>query len=146
MKPYAIATLLILSSCSARHPQNAPATILTAPARRIELADEVRALPMGGQNIVRKHLGDGTHSSTFLIRIAGQEQPHIHTKYDLSITVAQGHGTLWIDNQPLPMKTGDTAHIPRGVSHHFVNESKVPATAIAVFSPKFTGPDSKPLE
>jgi mannose-6-phosphate isomerase-like protein (cupin superfamily) len=42
------------------------------------------------------------------------------------------------------MNVGDSAFIPRGTPHYFVNEGSTPAAAIVTFSPPFSGPDNSP--
>ncbi len=105
----------------------------------------IAEIPMQGENIVRRHLASGPESSVFLIRIGDREQPHRHSKYDLTVAIVEGQGTLWLDGEPLLMLPGDVAHIPRDVAHHFVNTGSTPATALAVFSPRFEAADIEPI-
>lgn len=116
------------------------------PVRSQSLAAVIGEMPMQGEDIVRRHLASGPESSVFLIRIGGGEEPHRHARYDLTVVVVEGEGTLWLDGEPLAMRPGDIAHIPRGVPHHFVNSGTVPASAIGVFSPRFTGPDIEAVD
>ena len=112
--------------------------------RRVSIAAMIEGMPARGKDIVRRHLASGAESSVFLIRIAGGEEPHRHTRYDLTVVIVDGEGTLWLDGEPQPMRRGDVAHIPRDVPHHFINTGAEPASALAVFSPIFEGPDSQP--
>ena len=83
--------------------------------------------------------------SVSLVQVRDREQPHVHTRYDLTVMVADGEGTLWLNGTPLPMVPGDVAFIPRGTPHYFVNDGAQPATAIVVFAPAFEGPDQQPI-
>lgn len=142
--------LTVLCSCAATRPP-APSSpsatarwLATDPVRSEAAADLIAALPAAGGDIVRRHLADGPESSVFLIRIRGAEEPHRHRRYDLTVFLIEGEGTLWLDGRPLDMRQGDIAHIPRDVPHHFVNTGNDAASAVAVFSPRFTDPDSEP--
>lgn len=135
----------VVSGCCAMKSSLRQDLLLAAPPRAFATESVIQQLPMGGENIARKKISDGADSTMFLVRIADRESPHRHTRYDLTIVVVEGSGTLWLDGAPLPMKQGDIAHVPRGTPHYFVNEGKEPASAIAVFSPRFDGPDSQPV-
>lgn len=97
-----------------------------------------------GENIRTRELERGPASSVSLVQIRDREQPHIHTRYDLSVTLAKGSGTLWLNSSALPMHEGDTAFIPKGTPHYFINEGPEPAAALVAFAPAFTEPDQQP--
>jgi quercetin dioxygenase-like cupin family protein len=136
-----------VSGCVGARPdlQHDLAFLSANPARQESIAAMIGDMPTDGDDIVRRHLVSGPESSVFLIRIPGGEEPHRHTRYDLTVMVVEGEGTLWLDGEPLSMRRGDIAHIPKDVPHHFINTGAGPATALGVFSPKFTGPDSAPI-
>jgi quercetin dioxygenase-like cupin family protein len=95
-------------------------------------------------NIRATELQRSDTSSVSLIEVRDREQPHVHTRYDLTVVVASGEGTLWLNGAPIAMREGDAAFIPKGTPHYFVNEGSEPAAAVVVFSPPFTGPDQQP--
>jgi len=134
-----------LAACGARSAPFEPAILLADPGRRVELAALIADTPMNGENIVRRRVSDAPHSTVFLVRIADREQLHRHTRYDLSVVVVEGVGVLWLDGVELEMGPGDSAHIPVGVAHYFINAGERPAAALAIFSPAFVGPDSEVL-
>ena len=104
------------------------------------------AAPLGpADNIRPTDLRHGENSSISLVQVRDREQPHIHTRYDLTVTLVHGSGTLWLNNTPLPMHDGDVAFIPKGTPHYFVNGGSDPAAALIVFAPAFSGPDQQPL-
>ena len=105
---------------------------------RVELAED--------QNIGRWLVEEGSDSSMFVVRIRDREEPHLHTRYDLTIVVVEGEGTLWLGTKALRMRRGDMAFIPRGTPHYFVNRGRDPAAALAIFSPKFLEADQQPVE
>lgn len=119
------------------------ALIAANPVRRESVAALIDGLPMTGEKIVRRPVANGEESTVFLVRIGDREEPHRHTRYDMTVILVEGGGTLWLDGQALPMARGDVAHVPRGVPHHFANDGETPASAMVVFSPKFSGPDSE---
>ena len=116
------------------------------PASRIALDEIVRAAPLpAGENIRPKELRRGSSTSAHLVRIRDREQPHVHTRYDLTVVLVHGSGTLWLAGKALPMREGDVALIPKETPHYFVNESRDPAAALVVFSPPFEGSDQRPV-
>ncbi len=117
--------------------------IVRDPVRAIEYDALVAQAPIGPEeNIHATALQRGEHASLHVVRIRDREQPHIHTRYDLTVLLLHGTGTLWLDGQPLAMRAGDTAFIPRNTPHYFVNESSDPAAALVTFAPAFDGPDT----
>lgn len=119
-----------------------PWVLAPEPLGRADAAALVARAPLGpAENIRATELQRGAHSSTSLVQIRDRETPHVHTRYDLAVTLLSGQGTLWLAGTPLAMHPGDVAVIPRGTAHCFVNEGRRPAAALVVFSPPFTGPD-----
>jgi mannose-6-phosphate isomerase-like protein (cupin superfamily) len=102
--------------------------------------------PPAGQNITVTEIQRSENSSVSLVQVRDREQPHVHTRYDLTVVVARGTGTLWLNGTPLPMQKGDAAYIPKGTPHYFVNAGSEPAAAIVVFAPPFSGPDQQPVK
>ena len=142
MKPAFLAALsgaFLLIGC-APHPR----VLLHDPPRAESVAALVERSPLpAGENIKPVEIGRGENMSVHLIQIREGEKPHVHTRYDLSVVLVEGHGSLWLADRKLPMKSGDSAFIPRGTRHYFVNEGSDPAAAIVTFSPPFNGPDSQ---
>lgn len=153
--PTRLAILTLLVACSGgcasvnveapRGSARDAAIIAAAPTRRESLAALIDGLPMGSEKIVRRPVAEGEESSVFLVRIGDREEPHRHTRYDITVVLVEGGGSLWLDGRELTMARGDVAHVPRGVPHYFVNSGTAPASAVVVFSPKFTGPDNEPV-
>lgn len=138
------ALVLLLTACGPR-PQT-PAFIVPGPAGGDPVARVLTADPLGpSQNIRARPLLGGSQASASVIEIRDREQPHIHTRYDLTVLLARGHGTLWLDGVARPMVAGDGAFIPRGTPHWFVNQGTEPAVAVVVFAPPFAGPDQAPV-
>jgi len=120
--------------------------LLPGPPRTDEigaLLDGTRLAP--GENIRVTPLPPGEHASVSLVQIRDREQPHVHTRYDLTVLLVRGAGTLNLDGRNLPMRAGDSAFIPRGTPHYFVNEGGTPAAALVTFAPPFDGSDQQPL-
>lgn len=97
------------------------------------------------ENIRAVEIERGESASTHLVRIRDRETPHVHTRYDLTVVLLEGHGTLFLAGKPLSMRTGDVAFVAKGTPHYFVNESSEPAAALVTFAPAFEGADQKPL-
>lgn len=142
-RPYAIALLLLTAGCSP-HPERA--LLLPEPPRALPVTAAVADAPLAaGENVRARELGRGENGSVSLIQIRDRELPHVHTRYDLTVTLARGSGTLWLNGAPLPMHAGDVAFIPKGTPHYFVNAGSEPAAALVAFAPAFSGPDQQPV-
>ena len=113
---------------------------------RQKLDAAISAAPPAAQNITVTEIQRSENSSVALVQVRDREQPHVHTRYDLTVVVASGTGTLWLNGTALPMQKGDAAFIPKGTPHYFVNAGSGPAAAIVVFSPAFSGPDQQPVK
>lgn len=122
-----------------------PRLLLPSPPR----ADEVGAVLRGtrltpGEGIRVTPLSRSEHMSMSLVQISDREQPHVHTRYDVSVLLVRGRGTLYLDGQPLPLGEGDAAFVPKGTPHFFVNQGSEPAAALVTFAPPFDAPDQQP--
>jgi quercetin dioxygenase-like cupin family protein len=135
-----IAMLVIASGCS----QQPARVFLDSHFGRLSYDSLLAVTPLApGENIRARELDRGSNSSVSLVQIRDREQPHVHTRYDLSVMLAKGSGTLWLDGAALPMHEGDSAFIPKGTPHYFVNDGPQPAAALVVFAPAFTEPDQQ---
>jgi quercetin dioxygenase-like cupin family protein len=139
----ALALPLLVAACAA-HP---PAPKFVAPGAGSEfVAGALGAAPLAADQQVRiQPMVEGAQTSTAVVQIRDREQPHIHTRYDLTWYLARGHGTLWLAGVAHQMHAGDAAFIPRGVPHGFINEGDEPAVTVVVFAPPFSGPDQAPV-
>ncbi len=135
-----IASGLAVSGCSV------PARLAVPdPPRAIEFEALIEDSPLGvAENIRVTPLQRSEAMSAHLVRIRDREQPHVHTRCDLAVLVLHGIGTLWLNNQPVAMRPGDAAIVPKGTPHYFVNESADPAAALVIFAPPFDEPDQAP--
>lgn len=97
-----------------------------------------------GQNILPTLLGRTEALSYHFIQIRDREPPHAHATHDLVVTLVRGRGTLNVGGRALPMRTGDTAFVPRGQVHFFVNTRSNPAAAFVTFAPPYDGTDNVP--
>jgi quercetin dioxygenase-like cupin family protein len=124
----------------------APAGRLLLPSRPEAVTPCAAAPPLPADaNIVPTAVAQAEHASLSLVQIRDRETPHVHSRYDLAVTLLDGEGVLWLDGVALPMRRGDVAFIPRGTPHHFVNGGDQPARAAVVFAPPFSGPDQAPV-
>jgi len=115
--------------------------------QRVPVDALVEAHPLAdGQNIrVVELWRDGTAMSCHFVQVRDRESPHIHARHDLAVTVLQGSGELFLNGQPLTMRDGDAAIVPRGTAHYFVNRGTSPAVAFVTFAPAFDGADQVPV-
>ena len=89
-------------------------------------------------------LSRGSYQSQHLVEIRDHESPHIHRKHDLTVFFLEGRGTLLLKGRRIPVRKGDTAFIPKGAAHHYINKGRRPTLVYAVFSPAFDGKDTIP--
>ena len=135
-----IAAVVCLFGCSQQ-----PARVFLGPhLGQLSYDALLAATPLApGENIRVRELEHGANSSVSLVQIRDREQPHIHSRYDLTVLLAKGSGTLWLNGEALAMHEGDTAFVPKGTPHYFVNGGPEPAAALVVFAPAFTEPDQR---
>lgn len=119
---------------------------LPNPPRQTSVGALFEAYPLAaGQNIRPEEIARGEQSSVSFVQIRDREPPHRHTRYDLTVLMVEGHGVLWLDGKPLPMRPGDVSFVPKGTPHFFVNQGDEPAATLVSFAPPFSGSDSEPV-
>jgi quercetin dioxygenase-like cupin family protein len=67
--------------------------------------------------------------------------PHSHDGYEETIYGLEGVLTWTVESEPIDVGPGDALCIRRGAVHHFENTGEADATALAVVTPGFLGPD-----
>src|SRR5512139_1257419 len=125
MRPrhFAVATSLVAIACASRPP--APAFLVPGAAGSAAVAQALAAAPLGPtENIRAQPLITGEEASASVVQVRDRERPHVHTRYDITVLLAKGHGTLWLDGIARPMRAGDGVFIPKGTPHWFVNEGE----------------------
>jgi quercetin dioxygenase-like cupin family protein len=137
-----VAALVGPVACSSRPEPR----LLSAAVPQVSSVPELTAIvPLApGENIRAVQLRRGENSSVAVVQVRRREEPHVHTRYDLTITLLQGAGTLWLSGTALPMRAGDVAFIPKGTPHYFVNGGEAPAVGLVTYAPAFSGPDQAP--
>jgi quercetin dioxygenase-like cupin family protein len=132
MMRWLVVLALLVAGCASRAP-----TFVLPDGRAVD--DTLT--PAAAQNITVTELTRGEQSSVSAVQIRDREQPHVHTRYDLTVVLERGRGTLWLNGRPIAMREGDAVFIPKNTPHYFVNDGSDPAAAVVVFSPPFSGPD-----
>lgn len=66
---------------------------------------------------------------------------HSHDAYDETIYGLAGTLTWTVGGSRREVAEGEVIHIPRGVVHHFANESGADANALAIVTPGLLGPE-----
>ena len=75
-------------------------------------------------------------STPQVFKMAGGPPPHVHEFEDEIIYIVSGEFIVHIDGEDFPVKTGDTAFIPRGTLHTVINPiENNPGTLITLFQP-----------
>lgn len=134
----------LLAACAAR--PSAPAFLVPGPAGSELITQALAAAPLQPDQSLRvQPMVQGEAASVSVAQIRDREAPHIHTRYDLTVLLARGRGTLWLAGVARPMRAGDAVFIPRGTPHWFVNEGDAPAVSVVVYAPPFSGPDQAPV-
>jgi mannose-6-phosphate isomerase-like protein (cupin superfamily) len=86
-------------------------------------------------------LGRSEALSNHLAIVQSSELPHRHNRHDSTVTILRGHGTMTIGGETRHVRAGAVMFIPRGVVHHYTNESDPPTVALVVYAPPFDGQD-----
>jgi quercetin dioxygenase-like cupin family protein len=139
-----LAAPLLALACAAHPP--AATFIVPGAAGSDFVASALAAAPLPpDQNLRVQPMLQSEQASVSVAQIRDREPPHIHTRYDLTVLLARGHGTLWLAGVARPMRPGDATFIPKGTPHFFVNEGDEPAVSVVVYAPPFGGPDLAPV-
>jgi quercetin dioxygenase-like cupin family protein len=140
LRTMVIVVVVALPGCA-----HQPRVLLPVAPRSAEVAARLAESPLAaGENIRATPLLRGEQASVTLVQIRDREAPHVHTRYDITVTLMRGAGTLHLAGEALPMRAGDAAFVPRGTPHFFVNDGREPAAALVSFAPPFDGPDQEP--
>lgn len=97
-----------------------------------------------GENLKPIALQRGAHSAHVLVQVRDREPVHYHADSDITVLMVRGTGTLHIGDRKFATRAGDTAFIPRGAVHYFVNAGPEPAAALVTYSPP-PGPNDRVL-
>ena len=84
------------------------------------------------------------YASYHMIAVNKSEQPHVHDKHDVAVTLLSGRARLHLGLKTFELNPGDVVELPRGNLHWIENlGGAVPAEAFAVFSPPYQGRDKR---
>jgi len=97
--------------------------------------------PGRGEILKVVDLGRSEALSNHLAIVQARELPHRHNRHDATVTLLRGHGTMTIGRETRHVHAGAVIFIPRGVVHHYANESDPPTVALVVYAPPFDGRD-----
>jgi len=97
--------------------------------------------PGRGEILKVVDLGRSEALSNHLAIVQSRELPHRHNRHDATVTLLRGHGTMTIGRETRHVREGAVIFIPRGVVHHYTNESDPPTVALVVYAPPFDGRD-----
>lgn len=85
--------------------------------------------------------------SVVATRFVGPQKAQRNPSQDMTVFIQRGKGTLFINDFPITMASGDVATVPRGASQYFVTESTSSVTdAIVVLSPASETVASEPTK
>ena len=97
--------------------------------------------PSRGEILKIVDLGRSDALSNHLVIVQSRELPHRHRTHDSTVTILRGKGTMTIGRETRHVCAGAVIFIPRGVVHHFTNESDPPTVGLVVYAPPFDGRD-----
>jgi len=86
-------------------------------------------------------LNETQNITQFLVFIKTSEFPHYHAEHDLTFTILEGEGELYLDGRKERLKKGDWAFIPAKTVHYYRNTAEI-SVLLAIFSPRYDGKDS----
>jgi quercetin dioxygenase-like cupin family protein len=88
-----------------------------------------------------------TESASYhVVRLSGDEKPHVHRGSDLTVTVLSGKVRMNLEAQVVEVHPGQVIDIPKGSFHYAENLSDGPSEAYVVFSPPFQKGDNVPAK
>jgi mannose-6-phosphate isomerase-like protein (cupin superfamily) len=103
--------------------------------KRISTFWEEQVFP-AGQPVQRIELQRTQFQSIQAVRFVANQKPQRNSDQDFTMFMRSGGGTLYINNFPTPLSSGDVVTVPRGAAHYFVNTSTTTVSeAILVYSP-----------
>jgi hypothetical protein len=92
---FALAAPLLLAACTTRAP--APTFIVPGADGADVVARTLAAAPLGAaENFRAQPVVSGQHASIAVVQIRDREEPHIHTRYDLTVAHPSGEGTRYL--------------------------------------------------
>ena len=110
-----------------------------AEPRVVRSGDEKTTILGAGDEYSYLATGAETDGAYFMMDAivppGGGPPPHIQTREEEGFYVLEGQVTFWIDGKREQVDTGTFLHVPRGVAHHFKNESELSARMLIWFVP-----------
>jgi len=94
-------------------------------ANRLKTGENIKALP----------LYRDAYNAAFLVQVREREPHHYHADSNITVFVLEGRGVLHVGKQVFDMVAGDSALVPRGTPHYFVNHDAAPAAALVIYAP-----------
>jgi quercetin dioxygenase-like cupin family protein len=114
--------------------------------REIDLEKILADNPLApGENIKVANLGRSASASQHIVQIRDREILHMHKLHDGTVTMLRGQGYIVLADKRINLKVGDVIHIPRGVTHQYVNGASEATVVLAVYAPAFDGKDTHPV-
>ena len=133
------AAILSIGSCAAFADGPrwiAPRTNETARLQSVEIVELLAQNRLGPEeNIKALSLHRDTHNAILLVQVRHREPNHYHADSNITVLMLEGQGVLHTGNQSFDLAVGDSALVPRGAPHYFVNRGNVPAAALVIYAP-----------
>ncbi len=82
--------------------------------------------------------------SVHVVRLAGDESPHVHDHSDLTVTLLRGRVRMNLAGRTFVMEAGDVVEVPRGVEHWAENLFGPRSEAYVLFTPPLREGDHRP--
>lgn len=127
--------LSALLGCADHH----RATVLTpdGPLPRVEWSAEEL-----NKDIAFRPLRATDAAGYAIVRLRGQEKPHVHDRSDLTVIILTGKVLMRLDDRSVELGPGDVIDIPRGVVHWARNLHPVASEAYLVSTPPLDRDDA----
>lgn len=92
-------------------------------------------------NILVQKITTDQHASCFLIWIKDSVRAHKHEHHTENLYVISGNGHMKLNNNSIPISSGDFITIPQGTIHSVKVISENPLKVLSVQAPEFLGKD-----
>ncbi|NPB07992.1 MAG: cupin domain-containing protein [Aquificae bacterium] len=114
---------------------------LFSPFRLEDIAGIIEEKKDKVKEIEALKLNETPNLTQLLVFIKTSEVPHYHAEHDLTFTILEGEGELYLEGRKEKLKKGDWAFIPARAVHYYRNTAEI-SVLLAVFSPSYDGKDS----
>lgn len=118
----------------------------TAMSGQAVLPSSALECPTGAGSVRSRILSSDSLSTSFVLCIHGDVEPHLHMNHTEHVHVLEGSGTMLLGDSIFSIAPGSFIAIPRRTPHAVRVSGDVPLRVISVQAPFFDGSDRVPVD